>query len=424
MKAIESFENAFKLCWSFSALFCIVAAVERLINICVYWGATLWRDWINRRSLKACVTGFQKPTSQPKVVVQLPVCNEGDLVENVIDACCRFNWPRENLLIQVLDDSSDSITSDIIDRRVGYWQAENVNINCIRRKSRGFGFKAGNLNHGLKQVEGQGYRYVAIFDADFRPHPDFLTKTIPYFTNGAQQYRPTAFVQTNWTSRNANLNFLTKCQEIWTVYFRNCECYSRFLVGGFQQFCGSSGVVEIEALKSVGGWKEWSLNEDVELSLKLYAAGYTGVQLNDYSSTATFPETLQPYLSQQHRWLKSQIRDFLDLKHTIINSTSISFFRKLELFFLYFFNRRIFRELFGVNFFMICIMTPVAMIIGSDLLNWRFSTMICVYLPIIMSLLTTSLTEEGWRYFLPYLLFMNFRAPRRLLGALQGSTFP
>ena len=43
----------------------------------------------------------------PRVTVQLPIFNEQFVVERLLDAICRLNYPLEKLDVQVLDDSTD-----------------------------------------------------------------------------------------------------------------------------------------------------------------------------------------------------------------------------------------------------------------------------------------------------------------------------
>lgn len=52
-----------------------------------------------------------------------------------------------------------------------------VNCRYIQRTDRK-GYKAGALEEGRKLTDAQ---YTAIFDADFVPPPDFLTRAIPHF---------------------------------------------------------------------------------------------------------------------------------------------------------------------------------------------------------------------------------------------------
>ena len=51
----------------------------------------------------------------PRVVVQLPMFNEREVCQDAIDACCELTWPRDRLLVQILDDSTDEVTRERIE---------------------------------------------------------------------------------------------------------------------------------------------------------------------------------------------------------------------------------------------------------------------------------------------------------------------
>ena len=113
-----------------------------------------------------------------KVTVQLPIYNERYVIERLIEAVAQFDYPRELLEIQVLDDSTDEtqqVARDCVER----YQALGVPITYLHRDNRE-GFKAGALQEGLKTATGE---FVAIFDADFIPPADFLRRTVPYFAD-------------------------------------------------------------------------------------------------------------------------------------------------------------------------------------------------------------------------------------------------
>jgi cellulose synthase/poly-beta-1,6-N-acetylglucosamine synthase-like glycosyltransferase len=96
----------------------------------------------------------------PVVTVQLPLYNEAEVAQRLIDACVQLDYPRSRLDIQVLDDSTDA-TTERVARRVAHWQAEGVNITHVRRDDR-TGYKAGALANGLQRARGD---LIAIFDA-------------------------------------------------------------------------------------------------------------------------------------------------------------------------------------------------------------------------------------------------------------------
>src|SRR5512135_2130144 len=122
---------------------------------------------------------YQAPeaiSSYPLVTVQLPVFNERYVVGRLIDASCAMVYPKDKLEIQILDDSTDE-TTPLVASYVERYRRQGYDIHHIRRGTRE-GFKAGALREGLRTARGE---FVAIFDADFVPRPDFLLKTVAHF---------------------------------------------------------------------------------------------------------------------------------------------------------------------------------------------------------------------------------------------------
>lgn len=93
---------------------------------------------------------------------------------------CNLDWPKGKILIQILDDSDDPITQSLIKEEVHKWQKLGARIVYRHRVNRE-GYKAGNLKSAMNCSYVKDYEFVAIFDADFQPLPDFLKKTIPHF---------------------------------------------------------------------------------------------------------------------------------------------------------------------------------------------------------------------------------------------------
>jgi Glycosyltransferases, probably involved in cell wall biogenesis len=141
----------------------------------------------------------------PHVTVQLPLYNERYVSRRLIDAVAQLDYPPERLTIQVLDDSTDD-TSQIVAEAVAYWQKRGRTIQHIRRQTRE-GYKAGALAYGLQFVQSE---YIAIFDADFVPSPDFLKQCLPALIADPHA----AFVQARWEHLNAEQWWLTRLQAI------------------------------------------------------------------------------------------------------------------------------------------------------------------------------------------------------------------
>src|SRR5208283_3462348 len=114
----------------------------------------------------------------PRVTIQLPIYNEHYVVERLLEAVTRIEYPRDRLEIQVLDDSTDE-TCLVCSRLVNEYAAAGVPITYHHRTHRE-GFKAGALAEGMKSAAGE---FIAIFDADFAPPPGILHEMIHYFTD-------------------------------------------------------------------------------------------------------------------------------------------------------------------------------------------------------------------------------------------------
>ena len=134
----------------------------------------------------------------------MPIFNEQYVVERLLDAVCRLDYPREKLDIQLLDDSTDE-TVEVARILVERYAALGNPVVYLHRDNRE-GYKAGALEAGLKTAKGE---FVAIFDADFVPPPDFLMKCIHHFTDPK-----VGMVQTRWTHINRNYSLLTEVEAI------------------------------------------------------------------------------------------------------------------------------------------------------------------------------------------------------------------
>src|SRR5690349_3453483 len=132
--------------------------------------------YMRNRDKEPRATGSLDPL--PTVTIQLPLYNEMYVADRLIDAVCRIDYPRDLLEIQVLDDSIDE-TQSIAELAVRRFAAQGVDIKYYHRTDRS-GFKAGALEAGLRRARGQ---FVAIFDADFIPTTDFLTRSMPHFAD-------------------------------------------------------------------------------------------------------------------------------------------------------------------------------------------------------------------------------------------------
>lgn len=237
------------------------------------------------------------------VLVQLPVFNERFVVERLLRAAAALRVPRGRLRVQLLDDSTDE-TTEIAAAVLRGLRAGGADATHVRRGTRE-GFKAGALAHGLAldaaRPEGAA-PFVAIFDADFAPPPDFLERTLAHL--GAPGV---ALVQARWEHLNRDDSLLTRLQSIFLDGHFVLESAVRFRSGLFFNFNGTAGVFRREAIEDAGGWSGDTLTEDLDLSYRALLRGWRFVFLRDVTAPAEVPATMAAFKSQQARWTKGSI---------------------------------------------------------------------------------------------------------------------
>jgi cellulose synthase/poly-beta-1,6-N-acetylglucosamine synthase-like glycosyltransferase len=234
----------------------------------------------------------------PVVTVQLPLFNELYVVERLIDAACAMVYPKEKLEIQVLDDSTDQ-TVAVVAGLVERYRKQGYDIKHVRRADR-TGYKAGALKAGLTMARGE---FLAIFDADFVPRPDFLLKTIPYFVADAR----VGMVQTRWEHLNSDYSILTRTQAMALDGHFVIEQAVRNKVGFFINFNGTGGVWRKACVEDAGNWQADTLTEDLDLSYRAQLRGWKFQYLNDVTSPSELPSEINALKSQQFRWTKGAI---------------------------------------------------------------------------------------------------------------------
>ncbi|GEL70660.1 MULTISPECIES: cellulose synthase family protein [Myxococcus] len=259
---------------------------------------------------------FKLPTpkgkleSLPKVTIQLPIFNEMYVVERLVESVCRIDYPRDLLEIQVLDDSTDE-TCGIARACVERQRQKGHDIVYIHRVNRQ-GFKAGALENGLKLAKGQ---FVAVFDADFVPSPDFLMRTVPFFSDDK-----VGMVQVRWGHLNREFSLLTQAQSIFLDGHFIIEHTARNRAGCFFNFNGTAGIWRRDTISDAGGWQHDTLTEDLDLSYRAQLKGWQFVFLPEVISPAEVPVDMNAFKSQQHRWAKGSIQTAKKLLPTILKS--------------------------------------------------------------------------------------------------------
>jgi cellulose synthase/poly-beta-1,6-N-acetylglucosamine synthase-like glycosyltransferase len=246
----------------------------------------------------------------PRVTVQLPIFNEVYVVERLIEAVAAMDYPRELLEIQILDDSTDEtslVARGIADRLAGL----GFRVAYCPRGHRA-GYKAGALQAGMEAATGE---YLAIFDADFVPSPEFLREALPHFSDAR-----VGMVQARWEHLNRDYSMLTRMQSIFLDGHFVVEHTARHRSGRFFNFNGTAGVWRRRCIEEAGGWQSDTLTEDLDASYRAQLLGWRFVYLKDLVVPAEVPVDMNGFKGQQHRWTKGSVQTGRKLLPAILRS--------------------------------------------------------------------------------------------------------
>jgi len=246
----------------------------------------------------------------PKVTIQLPLFNERYVVERLIDETCKVEYPKHLLQIQVLDDSTDD-THPFAQALVQKYQALGFPVEYKHRTNR-HGYKAGALQEGLDTATGE---FVAVFDADFIPPTDFLTRTIHHFADPK-----VGVVQTRWSYLNRHYNFLTEVEAMLLDGHFVLEHGARARSGLFFNFNGTAGILRKTMIADAGGWQHDTLTEDSDLSYRAQIKGWKFIYLPGLHCPSELPVEMHGFQVQQSRWAKGLTQCAKKLLPTILRA--------------------------------------------------------------------------------------------------------
>ncbi|KAM3303039.1 glucomannan 4-beta-mannosyltransferase 2-like [Capsicum chacoense] len=345
----------------------------------------------------------------PKVLVQIPMFNEKEVYKISIGAACNLSWPSDRLVIQVLDDSTDPIVKDMVETECLRWASKGLNITYQIRETRG-GYKAGALKEGLKHNYVKDCEYVVIFDADFRPEPDFLRRSIPFLIHNPK----IALVQGRWRFVNANECLLTRMQEMSLDYHFTVEQEVGSSTHAFFGFNGTGGIWRIAAIDEAGGWKDRTTVEDMDLAVRASLKGWKFVYLGDLQVKSELPSTFKAFRFQQHRWSCGPANLFRKMVVEIVRNKRVNVWKKFYVIYSFFFVRKIIAHM--VTFFFFCVVLPLTLLVPEvEVPIWA-----AIYIPCIITTLNSVGTPRSIHLLFYWILFENVMAYHRTKATFIG----
>ncbi|KAG8079628.1 hypothetical protein GUJ93_ZPchr0007g4227 [Zizania palustris] len=383
----------------------VMLVVEATYNCVVSLGVKVigWRpEWRFKWEPLAGADEEKGTGEYPMVMVQIPMYNELEVYKLSIGTACELNWPKDRIIVQVLDDSTDPFIKNLVELECESWASKGVNIKYAIRSSRK-GFKAGALKKGMECDYAKQCEYIAIFDADFQPEPDFLLRTVPFLMHNPD----IALVQARWAFVNDTTSLLTRVQKMFFDYHFKVEQEAGSATFAFFSFNGTAGVWRTTAINEAGGWKDRTTVEDMDLAVRATLHGWKFVYVGDIRVKSELPSTYGAYCRQQFRWSCGGANLFRKMAMDVL----IAKFYMLYSFFLV---RRVVAPMVACILYNIIV--PVSVMIPELFLPiWGVA-----YIPMALLIITAIRNPRNLHIMPFWILFENVMTLHRMRAALTG----
>lgn len=249
-------------------------------------------------------------TFKPFVSIMVPAHNEETVIAQTVETIFNLDYP--NFEVIVIDDrSTDNTASVIRDLELKY----NGRLKTLIRQQGAFPGKSAVLNDALPIAKGEA---ILVFDADAQMNPDFLTNLVYEL-----QPKDVGAVQARKVIKNKDVNILTRCQDnemTMDTYFQ----VTRDAVKGAVELRGNGELIKRSALDDIGGWNNYTITDDLDMSTRLHIKGW---DVRFCPDTVVYEEGimyLMPLYRQRRRWLEGTIRRYLEYFGDILTSKKMS----------------------------------------------------------------------------------------------------
>lgn len=294
------------------AVFILLIEIWEAIDFFIYFVNILTVD---RR--KAKTPDISKITEYPDIDVFIATYNEYEnLLERTILACKSMEYPDKSKVHIYLCDDGNRPTIKAL--------AERLEINYITRLNNK-NSKAGNYNNALKHTSSP---YIATFDADMCPEPNFLMKLLPYFYDEKSKV---GFVQTPQSFKNPDIyqyrfNLANQIPFEQDYFYHNLQLAKNSINAAV--YCGTNTIISREALNSVGGFALGTISEDIATGMLIEAKGYKCIAIDDVVAYGTSVNDYEGFVKQRSRWARGCVQ--MLKKYKIFKQKGLSFRQKLE----------------------------------------------------------------------------------------------
>ncbi|WP_454856061.1 glycosyltransferase [Promicromonospora soli] len=239
-------------------------------------------------------TIFDSPDSPdsppPSVSVIVPAYNEGVVVENCVRSIARSRYP--DFEVVCVDDGS----SDDTYAKLQALAAELPGVVARTQPNRG---KGAALNNGVDYALGD---ILVLVDADGMFGPDTLTEMVRAFTD--ERIGAVCGDDRTINLDHAQTRFLALINHVGTGLMRRALSTLRCL----PIVSGNTGAFRRDVLDRTGPLREDTVGEDLELTWRVYRAGYRATFAPRALVYTESPSTLPQLFRQRVRWARGLLQ--------------------------------------------------------------------------------------------------------------------
>jgi hypothetical protein len=272
------------LLWLFE-LFAAVMSCAYLWEVCDALGTEYWRRRITPQT--------RLPVADkdlPMISLQVPAHNEPpEMVKETLRSLLRLDYPRFEIV--VIDDNTDD---EALWRPVEEWCGRHgVKFAHLENWP---GYKSGALNYALRRMTDPKAELIGVVDADYQLERGFLRRCAPPFADPW-----VGFVQSPQDYRDwKQARYYRRLYYSYKYFFAISQPSRNEHDGAI--FGGTMGLIRRVALDELGGWDEWCITEDAEVSLRLLRAGWSGLHVDQTWGRGIMPLTFEALKGQRYRW--------------------------------------------------------------------------------------------------------------------------
>ncbi len=269
--------------WTMEA-FAAFLGVAYLWELCDALGREAW----TRRVAEGAAVEQRGHT--PFVSLQVPAYNEPpEMVIETLRSLVALDYPSYEVI--VIDDNTDDET---LWRPVEAWCREHD--LKFAHLADWPGYKSGALNYALREMVDPRTELIGVIDADYQLAPQFLSACAPLFADPQ-----VGFIQAPQDYRDwRQAPFYRRLYYSYKYFFAVSQPSRNERDGAI--FAGTMGLIRRDALERAGGWDEWCITEDAELSLRLLRDGWSGLHVDRSFGVGVMPLTFEALKGQRFRW--------------------------------------------------------------------------------------------------------------------------